>query len=85
MGNLPVPVDRRRTLGTIPMSETLHETAGPQETLGTPDSAPRPMLEIDDPEAFQDRGPRHVGLFKKIVLVVIGLEFLAIIWFLTRL
>ncbi len=41
-------------------------------------------MEIEDPEEFQDRGPRNVGVFKKIVFGAIFLELIALMWFLTR-
>lgn len=44
----------------------------------------RTTMEIEDPEEFQERGPRNVGVFKKIVFGAIFLELLALMWFLTR-
>jgi hypothetical protein len=41
-------------------------------------------MEIDDPEEFGDRGPKNVGVFKKIVFGAIFLELVALMWFLTR-
>jgi hypothetical protein len=40
-------------------------------------------MEIDDPEEFGDRGPRNVGIFKKIVFGAILLELVLLVWFMT--
>ncbi len=40
-------------------------------------------MEIDDPEEFQERRPRNVAIFKKIVFGAIFLELIALMWFLT--
>lgn len=41
-------------------------------------------MEIRDPEELRDEPPIRVGLFKKIVFVVIALDVLVMFYFLMR-